>query len=804
MKAHSSENRSSVRRSVVEPLAVAAVIITLVISGVIALRNFRELQENRLKVRHTNNVLASLRETVAAVMDAESGQRGFLITGNQAYLDRFDASVRRAYLALEAFTSLTVDNREQQTESAELRELIDSRIEELRHVLQVHEEGGVEAAKEAVATDSGKRTMDRIHEKAEAMRAIENGLLVMRELTASRSYRSGRTTSILSTAIGLVLVVGVLYLLERNRRKAEQAALELRIIRERLQLALDAAEMGSWNINPATKHMICDEQFRKIFGFEVGEATYQRAVQVLHPEDRDPVEAAIAASTRPDNPAPYDIEYRVVRPDGSVRWVLAKGAPHFTGTGKQRRLTSFDGTVADITDRKRQQQRLLESEQAAHAANQSKSEFLANMSHEIRTPMAAILGYADVLLGHLQDPDNRNCILVMKRNGQHLLALINDILDLSRIEAGKVDIDLGTVSLVRLVSDVQSLMQVRADEKNLDFRVEFTSRVPEKIETDATRLRQVLINLIGNAIKFTEEGSVVLSVRLADGDTLPADQHDEQVTAPKRLRSASNARVQFTVRDTGIGMSVEQQERLFKPFSQGDSSVTRSYGGSGLGLAISKRLAGILGGEIEMESELGAGSTFTVTIPFGLIDESELIQPDLITPQNNVDTVHTTGRRLSCCVLVVDDRRDVRHISQHFLEKAGATVVTAEDGQQAIDIAIAARDSGKPFELIVMDMQMPNVDGLQATGTLRSAGVEWPIIALTADAMKGDRDRCLDGGCDDYLSKPIDHAKLVGMVARYTQDVAIDDLRQRRLARTTGLYSNLQPARSPKPDASPE
>ena len=422
----------------------------------------------------------------------------------------------------------------------------------------------------------------------------------------------------------------------------------------------------------------------------------------------------------------------------------------------------------EITQREHIQQRLKESEALALAASQAKSEFLANMSHEIRTPMAAILGFADVLLGQLKDPDNRNCVLVMKRNGRHLLELINDILDLSRIEAGKMDLDVESVSLVHLVSEVQSLMHVRAAEKKLEFHAEFTGEVPEQIKTDPTRLRQVLINLIGNAIKFTEKGSVVLTIILK-----------------------SDALLTFSVRDTGIGMSVEQQEHLFKPFSQGDSSVTRTYGGSGLGLAISNRLTAMLGGDISMESELGVGSTFTVTIPIGPISEAHLIKPNVFNRPDPVEDEEFKLDKLTCRILIVDDRRDVRHISQHFLEKAGAQVSTAEDGQQGIDATIAARDSGKPFDVVVMDMQMPNVDGLHAVAELRSIGIEVPIIALTADAMKGDREKCLNGGCDDYLAKPIDQAKLISMVAKYTQAISLNELRRTRLERVRALKALL-------------
>lgn len=434
-------------------------------------------------------------------------------------------------------------------------------------------------------------------------------------------------------------------------------------------------------------------------------------------------------------------------------------------------VMAVNAIVQDITDRKLTETRLQQSEAAALAASQAKSEFLANMSHEIRTPMAAILGYADVLLGHLKDPDNRNCVLIMKRNGEHLLDLINDILDLSRIEAGKLDVETEPVPLPQLVADIQSLMQVRAEEKKVQFKVDFEGKVPSTIKTDPTRLRQVLINLIGNAIKFTDEGEVRLKVQF--------------------IETANPPIIQFAIADTGIGMTEEQIERLFKPFSQGDSTVTRQYGGSGLGLAISQRLIQMMGGEMNLDSEFGEGSTFFVRLPIESFEQIELVEPDLLVRSAEPESLLAETPSLSCRVLVVDDRRDVRHISQHFLEKAGATVSTAEDGQQGIDAALAARDAGVPFDLIVMDMQMPNVDGMQAVAELRSAGIDWPIIALTADAMKGDRDKCLNGGCDDYLSKPIDQAKLIRLAAKYTQTISIEELRQARSDRALMLRRTL-------------
>ncbi|MCC9657022.1 hybrid sensor histidine kinase/response regulator [Rhodopirellula halodulae] len=767
-----SDNPISLTRSLLNPLAVAAVIIVLVISGVIALHNIRELQQTRLKVGLTLKVLALLAEIEGSVMDAERGQRDFLITGDDDHLKSFDEAIRRTEEGMDQFDELLDDHQIQRSKFEELKPLVQERIEHLRNVLKVRTEQGADAARETVIENSRQNLMGRIEEMANSMRQIEENMLVVRESMASRAYRSGIITSVSSTLIGLVLVGSVLYLLERNRRKAERDAITLNATRERVQLALDAAEMGAWNLDPTTNTLQTDERYRRMHGVEKQELSFEDSLRRIHPDDRARVRQAMRASMSPLDPTPYSVEYRVVHRDGSIRWVSSKGIARVSKRRKKTVLTSFDGTVADVTERKRQEERLQRSEQMALAANQSKSEFLANMSHEIRTPMAAILGYADVLLGHLEDPDNRNCILIMKRNGEHLLSLINDILDLSRIEAGKLSVEAEPVPLPRLVGDIQSLMQVRAEEKNVDFQVMFEGKVPQSIETDPTRLRQVLINLISNAIKFTDEGSVELKIRFIQGAEPPV--------------------VEFCIVDTGIGISKEQQDRLFKPFSQGDASVTRKYGGSGLGLAISQRLIEMMEGEMSLESELGEGSTFYVRLPVHSVDGIKLVQPDLIKQPPRPEEMLAETPMLDCRVLVVDDRRDVRHISQHFLEKAGATVATAEDGQDGVDTAIEARDAGQPFDLIVMDMQMPNIDGLQATALLRSAGIDWPIIALTADAMKGDRDRCLNGGCDDYLSKPIDHVQLVSMVASYTQDIDSAELVSRRRQRADDLQQQIE------------
>lgn len=413
----------------------------------------------------------------------------------------------------------------------------------------------------------------------------------------------------------------------------------------------------------------------------------------------------------------------------------------------------------DLTEQYAMEQALRDSERKAQDANRAKSEFLANMSHEIRTPMSAVLGYADVLLQHLKDADNRGCVQTIKRNGKHLLEIINDILDLSRIEAGKMEVDVERCSVAEVFADIESLMRPQAKEKSLELRIVSDGDVPATIETDRKRLKQILINLVGNAVKFTEEGHVEVCLRHVSKDDVP--------------------NLQIDVSDTGIGIKKDRISDLFEPFSRGDTSVRRKFGGTGLGLTISQRLARMLGGTLAVQSEPHSGSTFTLRIPIGPTAGTELTPLNLAAVVRD-DQVFDADHRLDCDVLLVDDRRDVRHIAQHFLEEAGATIVTAQDGEEALRLVDRAAKSGEPFDIIVMDMQMPNLDGYTATSELRAMDFEAPIVALTADAMQGDREKCLAAGCDDYLAKPIDPPALVNAVARLTQQVTHAELRRAR------------------------
>jgi signal transduction histidine kinase/CheY-like chemotaxis protein/HPt (histidine-containing phosphotransfer) domain-containing protein len=377
---------------------------------------------------------------------------------------------------------------------------------------------------------------------------------------------------------------------------------------------------------------------------------------------------------------------------------------------------------------------------AAEIATKAKSEFLANMSHEIRTPVTAMVGFADIMLDPDQTQSDRvDGLQTIRRNARHLLDLINEILDLSKIEAGRMTVEKIPTDLPPLLSDVMSMMRPRATEKGLELNLRISDKVPRHVVTDPVRVKQILMNLVSNALKFTEHGQVEIHV-----SSDPAIQT-----------------LNFEVMDTGIGITQEQMTKLFRPFTQADGSTTRRFGGTGLGLTISKSLAQLLGGDITVSSDAGVGSTFTAKI-VGEGDASAgycRLEDALMVPQSGPDQI---VEKISGRILLAEDGIDNQRFISAMLRKVGAHVVIAENGRIAVEKA-----RSESFDLILMDMQMPELDGYGATAHLRGRGFTGPIIALTAHAMAEDRAKCIKAGCTDYLTKPVDRKLLIKTVTRY-------------------------------------
>jgi PAS domain S-box-containing protein len=467
-------------------------------------------------------------------------------------------------------------------------------------------------------------------------------------------------------------------------------------------------------------------------------------LDILIPEDRERARRNVERILRGDDL--NGNEYTAQRKDGRLVPIAVYSSPVF----RDGKPVGLRGIILDISQRKEAERTAAEAKEAAEAADRAKSEFLANMSHEIRTPLTSILSLADLLMEQ-ETPTavHREHLRTIERNAENLLTLVNDVLDLSKIEEGKTQLELLDCSPRQIVEEVRSLMQVRADEKQLRLDVDTEHPLPRTIRTDPVRLRQILVNLLGNAIKFTHEGGV-------------------QVSLGCWQQEGSRGQLRFEVADTGIGMTADQVDRIFEAFTQADTSHTRRFGGTGLGLSISQKLAEMLGGKIEVQSEFGIGSTFILSLDVGPLDNMPMLDAPDAEPREETEPARPKqNQQIQGRILLVEDDADVRTALRLAIELSGAQVEFAENGRIALDKAFGSQDAGEPYDLILMDIQMPQLDGYETTRRLRQAGWNRPIIALTAHVTASDREKCLAAGCDDFLSKPVTRMDLIDTVARY-------------------------------------
>jgi PAS domain S-box-containing protein len=584
-------------------------------------------------------------------------------------------------------------------------------------------------------------------------KALETPIVILtseeNDALAIEAIREGAHDFLGKTNLDLGLLRRVLrYTVERWR-----TAVQLQFSEQRFQLIARATNDVLWDWDLLNNQVWWSEGIEEHFGHASSKVGDRSAwwYEHVHTDDRLRVmhELLEAINGRAEQ---WSAEYRFRRANGTHAFVHDRGYIYRDRLGNATRMV---GAMLDITPRREAEEELRRAKQAAEAASNAKTQFLANVSHEIRTPMTAILGFSELLLASLTDPEQLDAVETIQRNGAYLLALINDILDISKIEAGKLQTERIVCSPAAVIDDVFELMNPRAADKQLDFQVHYHGRVPETIQTDPTRVRQVLLNLVSNAIKFTERGHVRLDIRLGQG-------------------AAGRPQLEFEVSDTGIGMTEQQCARVFEPFTQADASTARRFGGTGLGLAISKRLVEALGGQINVSSQLGVGSVVRVWVDTGSLEGVPMLAPArrrseavLAAASPAVLKLPRSTGRLTCRVLLAEDGPDNQRLIQTILRKAGADVILVEDGVQAVEAALAAWRSEAPFDVILMDMQMPELDGYEATRALRAQGYDRPIVALTAHAMSGDRERCLESGCNDYATKPIERQSLLETVARH-------------------------------------
>jgi PAS domain S-box-containing protein len=534
-----------------------------------------------------------------------------------------------------------------------------------------------------------------------------------------------------------------------DRKQAEEA---LKQVENRYNSLIASTGVMVWEIDPAGAMLSISPAFQTILGWSRGDWIGRPFDELLQADDRAIAvqmhQRALQGETLPryelrvrtESGASVDCEFLVVTKirEGSTERVLA--------------------VIRDITEQKRNEKALVHADsmrrakEEAEQASRAKSEFLSSVSHELRTPLTAILGFVDVLVEHpklpASSPDIAEHLGIIRQNGQFLLALIDDLLDISRIEAGQLRIEREPCSPVQIVSDVVESLRAKADAKQLRIEVEFTGAVPSAVATDRLRLQQILVNLMDNAIKFTERGEVRLTVRMID--------------------HASNAPVlQFAVSDMGIGMTAAEMLGLFQPFYRISSSAAESPSGTGLGLAICKRIARRLGGDVAVQSAPGAGSTFTLSIPVARAEDVDASRRPEESPKPTASAAaRTAPPRLQARILLADDNQANQKLISLRLCQAGAEVVTAGNGKEALDRTSEAALEGRPFDAVIMDMQMPVLDGYEAVRELRARGFTEPILAVTAYAMSEDREECIGAGCDDHLSKPIQWDRFLAKLTR--------------------------------------
>ncbi|MHC4324478.1 MAG: response regulator [Planctomycetota bacterium] len=502
-----------------------------------------------------------------------------------------------------------------------------------------------------------------------------------------------------------------------------------------LEKAQKMGSIGTWDLDIKKNILIWTDENYRIFGLPSGtELTYETFLNCVHPDDREYVDQKW--KTALIDKEPYDIEHRILA-EGNIKWVREKAELEFDDNGSCVRGLGF---TQDITERKRFEKTLDEARKKAEAASVTKSRFLANISHEIRTPMSVIMGVADFLdIDELADKQ-KSQIGLLKEASKSLLLIADDLLDVSRIEAGKLELNPAEHSLKRLLDSIESIMKPLADNKGLQFAVICSSTLPSKIYTDYGRVHQCLLNIVRNAVKFTERGHIHIKVALENKQESP--------------------HIRFDIEDTGIGIPADKLQSVFNSFTKIDEGKTRQYSGTGLGLAITKNISELLGGSVSVTSKVNKGSVFSLVIPawIDICDKAEPVD-ESVSESNMQGTPRFSGK-----VLVADDYEGIRNLLSDLLERLGLEVTLARDGKEAVEIVLR-----QSFDVVFMDVQMPVLNGYAATKELREKGITIPIVALTAYAMESDRNECLEAGCDDYLSKPIGQKELKRILNKYVR-----------------------------------
>jgi two-component system, sensor histidine kinase and response regulator len=711
----------SLEKKILSGLGLALAVL-LVMATVIRERTIHGLIEADHWVTHTEAVLKHIARLEVFLIQARSGSTRYVLAGSERDLNEYKASVAEIPPSLAHLKKLTADNPREQGRLRELNPLLKSEMAWLANTVALATDPSTAQLRRDLVNDSHRQVLQRINLLLGEMTNDEQTLLKRRH-EAAEGYASNTEWKLKVGSSLAFLVVGIAGLLVWHGLAARQRS--ERKFRDLVEAAPDALIIT----NTEGNIMLVNAQAESLFGYKRAELL-GNDLELLMPE-------RLRAAHRRHRTHYYAAPQ--VRPMGAGLdlFALHKDGHEFPveitlGPLETQEGALISAAIRDITERKLAEAALHEAKEAAEAASRAKSEFLANMSHEIRTPMNGIIGVAELIQDTELTPEQQEYVDLLKQSGESLLTVIDDILDFSKIEAGKLDIDSIAFNLRDSTAQTLKALAPRAHEKGLEIAFDILPEVPEEIVGDPSRLRQILTNLIGNAIKFTEKGEVVVSVA-------------------QQERNETHTRLHFVVSDTGIGIPPEKQKVIFDSFTQADSSITRRFGGTGLGLTISARLVKMMGGRIWVESEVGRGSSFHFTASFSF-------QTGEALPASFSVSQLSPGLR----VLVVDDNATQRRILEAMLQRLGAKPSLTSNAEAAFDALRQAHALQQPFDLILTDAQMPDVDGftfaerIKADPQLNGAA----MILLTSSGQRGDAARCRQLGVAAYLTKPISQSEL--------------------------------------------
>lgn len=717
-------------------------------------------------VDHSKGVISQIHTVMTLQESILSEQRGMILTGDPKFLNAFQIKSEQLNAATQKLVDITNDNIDQNQSAQEIRDfskeyvaILESRREKYKDIYKTY---NPKLTNEFVqGTQKVEFAHDRLSDLVNQLLDRESDLLKERIAIADQKREDDGRNIILSLFGACALIMVMNWGLFHTQRRYFLDSERLRNIDDRHKIAIKATNDGVFDWNITDKTIFLSSQIFKMCGYEkddyegsligvIPHLSGTNPADLIHPDDLAVFKQNIKHFAD-GNTSEYSNVFRVKHANGYWIWVHARGGGVFDEDGKPMRMI---GSHTDITVQKKMEDRLKKEMEEAEISSKSKMDFLAHMSHEIRTPLTTIMGIAEILARRASSfgEKERTLIKSLVTSSSTLKELINDVLDFSKIDSGEITLEKNPVQVAHLMGEIISIMTVQAVEKNLDFKVQHETLDELVFEGDQTRLRQILINLVGNAIKFTQHGSIQVICSLADLNT-----------------AESAAILNIKVIDTGIGVAPQYQEIIFDKFKQVDDTISKGFGGTGLGLPISKLLTEMMGGKLSVISEVCEGSTFTLELPIKILNLQDFIdsssQKLLALPHIfSVPSLTVTGSK----VLLVEDYEGNIVVIGCILEDMGLSYDIARNGQEAIDMFVQ-----HGYNIILMDLQMPKMDGLSATVKIREIekteqrSYRTPIIGMTAHATYKDKNSCLDAGMDEFLTKPIDQAKLVGALMRY-------------------------------------